>query len=63
MLTRNLTRRITQALTRKATEPGSGGSAFVPLSATGGTITVEIRNASTLVVLDSATITLEAERF
>jgi len=39
MLTRKLTRRITQALTRKATEPGSGGSAFVPLSATGGTIT------------------------
>lgn len=27
MLTRNLTRRITQALTRKATEPGSGGAA------------------------------------
>lgn len=31
MLTRNLTRRITQALTRKATEPGNGGAAsFVP---------------------------------
>lgn len=29
---------------------------------TSATITVEIRNASTLVVLDSATITLEAER-
>ena len=27
------------------------------------TLTIEIRNASTLVVLDSATITLEAERF
>jgi len=31
MLTRNLTRRITQALTRKATEPGSGGG-WSPLS-------------------------------
>lgn len=28
MLTRKLTRRITQALTRKATEPGSGGTAI-----------------------------------
>ena len=33
MLTRKLTRRITQALTRKATEPGSGGAAaFDPAS-------------------------------
>ena len=31
MLTRNLTRRITQALTRKATEPGNGGG-WSPLS-------------------------------
>ena len=55
MLTRKLTRRITQALTRKPTEPGSGGAA---LTALGG---LASSSYTAGVVRATASITLEAE--